>query len=73
MLLSILFQVDDKVKQQMFKLRQTWNDVFPARKLYAIDVRCHQYDRNWPISAPPPSNTSSIHVNPKFLNTAQVS
>jgi pre-mRNA cleavage complex 2 protein Pcf11 len=59
--------VDDKVKLQMFKLRQTWNEVFPMRKLYAIDVRCHQLDKNWPISAAPPNN-QSIHVNPKFLN-----
>ncbi|OXA40463.1 Polyadenylation and cleavage factor 11 [Folsomia candida] len=66
---GVFEKVDDKVKLQMFKLRQTWNDHFPQRKLYAIDVRCHQFDKNWPISAPPPSNTSSIHVNPKFLNT----
>ncbi len=72
-MLSISFQMDKKAKQEMFKLRQTWNDVFPDEELYAIDVRCQQHDHNWPISAPQPSNTSSVHANPEFINIAQVS
>lgn len=50
----------------MFKLRQTWNEVFPAKKLYALDVRVQCIDPAWPITAPPP--TLSIHVNPRFFN-----
>lgn len=48
----------------MFKLRQTWNDVFPQMKLYAIDVQIHQIDPAWPVTAQP---SNSIHLNPKFL------
>lgn len=48
----------------MFKLRQTWNDVFPQMKLYAIDVQIHQIDPAWPVTAQP---TNSIHFNPRFL------
>lgn len=49
----------------MFKLRQTWNDVFPPKKLFALDVRVHAIDPAWPITATPQS--VRIHVNPKFL------
>jgi hypothetical protein len=48
----------------MFKLRQTWNEVFPPKKLFALDARVNAIDPAWPITASPPS---SIHVNPKFL------
>ncbi|KAJ8927145.1 hypothetical protein NQ314_020418 [Rhamnusium bicolor] len=51
----------------MFKLRQTWNDVFPQKKLYAIDVQINFLDPAWPVTAKPPPN--SIHFNPKFLKT----
>jgi len=48
----------------MFKLRQTWSDVFPPKKLYALDVRVKSIDPAWPVTAPPPT---SIHLNPAFL------
>lgn len=51
----------------MFKLRQTWNEVFPQKKLYAIDVQIKSLDPAWPVTAQAPSN--SIHFNPKFLKT----
>lgn len=51
----------------MFKVRQTWNDIFPNRRLYAIDVRVNLLDPAWPITAQPPVE-ASIHVNPKFLS-----
>jgi len=52
----------------MFKLRQTWNDLFPNKKLYTLDVRVNSIDPAWPITAPAPQTAStSIHVNPKFL------
>jgi len=61
-------QVDEKTRQAMFKLRQTWNDLFPNKKLYTLDVRVNHIDPAWPISAPAPQTaTTSIHVNPKFL------
>ncbi|XP_074026105.1 pcf11 cleavage and polyadenylation factor subunit isoform X2 [Leptinotarsa decemlineata] len=57
--------VDEKTRAEMFKLRQTWNEVFPQMKLYAIDVQINLLDPAWPVTAQPPSN--SIHFNPKFL------
>lgn len=48
----------------MYKLRQTWGDVFPARKLYELDLRVKEIDHAWPVTATPPP---SIHFNPKFL------
>ena len=35
----------------MYKLRQTWNEVFPVRTLYDIDVRVQKIDPAWPITA----------------------
>ena len=61
-------QVDEKTRQAMFKLRQTWADLFPNKKLYTLDLRVNHIDPAWPISAPAPQTaTTSIHVNPKFL------
>ncbi|CAG9826753.1 unnamed protein product [Diabrotica balteata] len=59
------FKVDEKTRAEMFKLRQTWNEVFPQMKLYAIDVQISLLDPAWPVTAKPPSN--SIHLNPRFL------
>ncbi|KAL3213254.1 hypothetical protein MRX96_035592 [Rhipicephalus microplus] len=54
------------VFEKLFKLRQTWLDIFPNKKLYALDTRVKQMDPAWPIIAKEPQQTS-IHVNPKFL------
>lgn len=50
----------------MYVLRQTWNEVFAAQKLYALDVKVKRLDNNWPITAKQPS----IHVNPNFLKVS---
>ncbi|KAH6934910.1 hypothetical protein HPB50_001831 [Hyalomma asiaticum] len=57
---------DERMRMQLFKLRQTWVDIFPNKKLYALDTRVKQMDPAWPIMAKEPQQTS-IHVNPKFL------
>jgi pre-mRNA cleavage complex 2 protein Pcf11 len=49
----------------MFNLRQTWNEVFPQTKLYALDVKVNVMDPNWPITAK--IVPKSVHVNPNFL------
>lgn len=49
----------------MFNLRQTWNEVFPQPKLYALDVKVNMIDPNWPITAK--VVPKSVHVNPNFL------
>lgn len=51
----------------MFNLRQTWNEVFPPPKLYALDVKVNVMDNNWPITAK--VVPKSVHVNPNFLKS----
>ncbi|XP_030055959.1 pre-mRNA cleavage complex 2 protein Pcf11 isoform X2 [Microcaecilia unicolor] len=62
-------KVDENTRKSLFKLRSTWDEIFPSKKLFALDVRVNSLDPAWPIKPVPPNvNTSSIHVNPKFLN-----
>ncbi|KAJ8297737.1 hypothetical protein KUTeg_024268 [Tegillarca granosa] len=63
---GVFEKVDEKTRQALFKLRQTWGDMFQNRKLYAIDVRVNLLDPAWPITAQAPTE-GSIHVNPLFL------
>ena len=62
-------QVDEKTRQALFKLRQTWADIIPNKKLYALDLRVIQLDPAWPVTASTPEagQVSSIHINPKFI------
>lgn len=66
-------KVNEKVREKMYNLRQTWNDVFPQTKLYALDVKVNLMDNNWPVTAKvvssaAASKTPKIHVNPNFLH-----
>lgn len=61
--------MDEETRAEMFKLRQTWNNIFPQKKLYAIDVQISMLDPAWPVTAQAPSN--KIHFNPKFLNQSK--
>ncbi|XP_061394405.1 uncharacterized protein LOC133329962 [Musca vetustissima] len=63
---GVFEKVNEKIRERMYALRQTWNEVFSAQKLYALDVKVKRLDNNWPITAKQPS----IHVNPNFLKTA---
>ncbi|XP_075167263.1 pcf11 cleavage and polyadenylation factor subunit isoform X2 [Haematobia irritans] len=63
---GVFEKVNEKIRERMYALRQTWNEVFSAQKLYALDVKIKRLDNNWPITAKQPS----IHVNPNFLKTA---
>lgn len=66
-------QVDEKTRQSMYKLRQTWSRLFPAERMYALDIQIATIDPAWPLTAPKPEPTSqpapvgNIHVNPRFL------
>ncbi|KAM4726808.1 pre-mRNA cleavage complex 2 protein Pcf11 [Anableps anableps] len=67
--ICVFEKVDENTRKSLFKLRSTWDEVFPLKKLYALDVRVNSLDPAWPIK-PLPHNfnsTSSIHVNPRFL------
>lgn len=68
-------QVLEKVRERMYLLRQTWNEVFPPSKMYSLDVKVKRLDNNWPITAKPVNQSTkmhghpAIHVNPDFLKT----
>ncbi len=66
----MLFQADEKMRQSLFKLRQTWTGVFAASRLYGLDIKVSQVDPAWPITAPQQTSSHNIHVNPKFLGQA---
>ncbi|XP_020280817.1 uncharacterized protein LOC109853274 isoform X2 [Pseudomyrmex gracilis] len=69
---GVFEKVDENTRACMWKLRQTWNDVFPPKKLFSLDVRVQSIDPAWPITAPPTTMSSgSIHVNPRFLSMPQ--
>ena len=61
-------QVDEKVRESMHKLRQTWKDVFNDQILHQLDIRVNQLDPAWPVD-----NRSveprKVHVNPKFISS----
>ena len=65
----LFVQVDPKKRISLFKLRQTWNGIIPARKLIAIDKHVHSIDSGWPVMPESPSTPQSptIFVNPKFV------
>ncbi|XP_065337867.1 pre-mRNA cleavage complex 2 protein Pcf11-like isoform X1 [Cloeon dipterum] len=70
---NVFEEVDEKTRASLFKLRNSWTDIFPATKLYALDARVQLLDPAWPIAQLPvskASKASSIHVNPKFLQGA---
>ncbi|KAI3374052.1 hypothetical protein L3Q82_022618 [Scortum barcoo] len=75
--ICVFEKVDENTRKSLFKLRSTWDDVFPLKKLYDLDVRVNSVDPAWPIKPLPPTvNTAvrvnpSIHFNPKFLKQSE--
>lgn len=78
-------KADEKTRLSLYKLRQTWKDIFPASKLHSLDVRVkREYDPQWPVTAtsnddnPSQSTpavevrTPAVHFNPKFIAPAPV-
>lgn len=56
------------MREKLFNLRQTWNEVFPMTKLYALDVKVNAMDNNWPITAKiGHPKVPKVHLNPNFL------
>lgn len=64
--------MDEATRKSLFKLRSTWDEIFPLKKLYALDVRVNSIDPAWPIKPLPPNVNASIHVNPKFLKPVSI-
>ncbi|XP_026860226.2 pre-mRNA cleavage complex 2 protein Pcf11 [Electrophorus electricus] len=69
--ICVFEKVDENTRKSLFKLRSTWDEIFPLKKLYALDVRVNSVDPAWPIKPLPPNVNASIHVNPKFLKPTE--
>lgn len=63
-------QVDETTRANMWKLRQTWSEVFPVKKMFALDVRVHSIDPAWPVMSLPPGTLSerAIKVTSSFFS-----
>ncbi|XP_040282333.1 pre-mRNA cleavage complex 2 protein Pcf11 [Bufo bufo] len=71
---NVFEKVDENTRKSLFKLRATWDEIFPSKKLYTLDLRVNQLDSAWPVKPLPPNvNSPSIHVNPKFLKPEEAS
>ncbi|KAM9728234.1 LOW QUALITY PROTEIN: pre-mRNA cleavage complex 2 protein Pcf11-like [Menidia menidia] len=64
--ICVFEKVEENTRKSLFKLRSTWDEVFPNKSLYELDLRVSALDPAWPVKAPPTIN-ASIHVNPRFL------
>ncbi|NXD67501.1 PCF11 protein, partial [Eolophus roseicapillus] len=72
--ICVFEKVDENTRKSLFKLRSTWDDIFPLKKLYALDVRVNSLDPAWPIKALSPNmNTSSIRANLKAFKELEES
>ncbi|XP_013886046.1 pre-mRNA cleavage complex 2 protein Pcf11 isoform X2 [Austrofundulus limnaeus] len=69
--ICVFEKVDENTRKSLFKLRSTWDEVFPLKKLYALDVRVNSVDPAWPIKPLPPPTSTAIHVNPRFLKQSE--
>ncbi|KAF6740011.1 Pre-mRNA cleavage complex 2 protein Pcf11 [Oryzias melastigma] len=69
--ICVFEKVDENTRKSLFKLRSTWDEVFPTKKLYLLDVRVNSLDPAWPIKPLPPTVNSSIHINPKFFKQTE--
>jgi len=79
---GVFAQAPENLRASLYKLRNTWNVIFPPRKLYELDRKVKTLDPAWPITARPPVaaqtptpapivppvvNQSNIHINPAFF------
>lgn len=49
--------MDETNRKALYKLRQTWNEVFPNPVLYQIDVSVKRIDPAWPVTANNPNSS----------------
>jgi pre-mRNA cleavage complex 2 protein Pcf11 len=57
---------NEKGRTALFKLRNTWNDVFAPQVLFDLDKAVKKMDPAWPIAKPkaPLGQPTNIHINP---------
>ncbi|RNA00727.1 pre-mRNA cleavage complex 2 Pcf11-like isoform X1 [Brachionus plicatilis] len=52
--------VDENNRKALYKLRQTWLDLFTVQTLYDLDVRIKKIDPAWPITAVIPTYVPTV-------------
>ncbi|XGW18045.1 hypothetical protein V3C99_002557 [Haemonchus contortus] len=58
------FQGDEVVRAAMYRLRQTWGDIFNRSKLYQLDIKVNEIDRAWPLTALKQGAKPPVVTNP---------
>ncbi|KRX38025.1 Pre-mRNA cleavage complex 2 protein Pcf11, partial [Trichinella murrelli] len=64
-------QVDEKTRQALYRLRTTWPNIFPASKLYGIDIKVHEIDPAWPLQNPNQLKASAANVKGQKVSEQQ--
>ncbi|KJH53064.1 hypothetical protein DICVIV_00749 [Dictyocaulus viviparus] len=49
--LHVFLEGDEAVRSALYRLRQTWGDIFNRSKLYQLDIKVNEVDRAWPLTA----------------------
>ncbi|XP_065313874.1 pre-mRNA cleavage complex 2 protein Pcf11-like isoform X2 [Gordionus sp. m RMFG-2023] len=58
---QVFEKVDEKTRLMLYKLRQTWGDIFPQKLMYTLDKAVQKLDPAWPITA---QVTNSTLISP---------
>lgn len=59
--------MDEQNRKALYKLRQTWNEVFSNRILFEIDVSVKKIDPAWPITASLQQKTQQPQSNDPYI------
>ncbi|GMS89447.1 hypothetical protein PENTCL1PPCAC_11622 [Pristionchus entomophagus] len=51
---------DERVRSALWKLRDTWKEIFTRGKLYELDIKVNQEDPKWPIETPLRTGATTI-------------
>lgn len=65
------FQVDEKTRLHMLKLRQTWDNIVPIKDLHCLDLQVLAVESDWPLTRETfdakTGSSLKVLINPKFL------
>ncbi|VDM56923.1 unnamed protein product [Angiostrongylus costaricensis] len=62
--LHVFLEGDEAVRSAMYRLRQTWGDIFNRSKLYQLDIKVNEVDRAWPLTALKQGAKPPVITNP---------
>ncbi|KAJ1349582.1 hypothetical protein KIN20_005173 [Parelaphostrongylus tenuis] len=62
--LHVFLEGDEVVRSALYRLRQTWGDIFNRSKLYQLDIKVNEVDRAWPLTALKQGAKPPVITNP---------